>query len=77
MPKDFGKKEVVWTLTVKGQTERAYGTLKPDYLINDIVVMNNNGAGGPGGGAADTIRRRPRCGRTIGTAPTRPGRRGG
>lgn len=55
VPKDFGKQEVVWTVTSKGVTERAYGTLKPDYFINDIVVMNNNGAGGPGGGAPDTI----------------------
>lgn len=55
VPKDFGKQEVVWTLTSNGVTERAYGTLKPDYFMNDIVVMNNNGAGGPGGGAPDTI----------------------
>jgi hypothetical protein len=55
VPKDFGNKEVVWTLTSKGQTERAYGTLKADYFINDIVIMNNNGAGGPGGGAPETI----------------------
>jgi hypothetical protein len=55
VPKDFGKQEVVWTITSHGQTERAYGTLKPDYFINDIVVMNNNGAGGAGGGAPDTI----------------------
>jgi hypothetical protein len=55
VPQDFGKQEVVWTLTSHGQTERAYGTLKPDYFINDIVIMNNNGAGGAGGGAPDTI----------------------
>ena len=55
VPKDFGKQEVVWTLTSHGQTERAYATLKPDYFINDIVIMNNNGAGGAGGGAPETI----------------------
>ena len=31
VPADFGKKELVWTLTANGKTERAYGTLKPDY----------------------------------------------
>src|SRR5262245_16563747 len=34
VPKDFGTKEVVWTLTIRGKTERAYGTLKPDYFID-------------------------------------------
>lgn len=55
VPKDFGAKEVVWTLTIRGKTERAYGTLKPDYFIDDIVIQNNNGAGGAGGGHPDTI----------------------
>ena len=32
VPKDFGKKELVWTLTSHGKTERVYGTLAPDYL---------------------------------------------
>ena len=54
VPKDFGNKEVVWTLTTRGKTTRAYATLKPDYFIDDIVIMNNNGAGGPGGGSPDT-----------------------
>ena len=51
VPADFGDSEVVWTLTSAGKTERAYGTLKPDYFIDDDVIQNNNGAGGPGGGA--------------------------
>jgi hypothetical protein len=55
VPQDFGKKELVWTLTTHGKTTRAYATLKPDYFIDDIVIMNNNGAGGAGGGNPDTI----------------------
>jgi hypothetical protein len=50
VPADFGKKEIVWTLVSNGKTEKAYGTLLPDYFIDDIVIMNNNGAGGSGGG---------------------------
>jgi hypothetical protein len=46
VPRDFGNKEVVWTLTTGGKTERAYGTLKPDYILNDMVIMSNTGAGG-------------------------------
>lgn len=50
VPAEFGNKEVVWTLTSKGQTERAYGTLKQDYFIDKISIMNNWGAGGAAGG---------------------------
>lgn len=46
VPKDFGTKEIVWTLTSKGRTEKAYGTLRPDYVLDDTVIMSNIGAGG-------------------------------
>jgi hypothetical protein len=55
VPKDFGSKELVWTLTSNGKTERTYGTLKPDYFMDDIVIQNNTGAGGGGGGEATTL----------------------
>ena len=51
MPADFGDQELVWTLTSRGKTERAYATLLVDYFIDDTVIMNNKGAGGAGGGA--------------------------
>ena len=41
VPKDFGNKEIVWTLTTQGKTERAYATLKPDYKIDKRVYMTN------------------------------------
>src|SRR5262245_26351826 len=41
VPKDFGKKELVWTLTANGKTERAYATLRPEYLIDDEIMMLN------------------------------------
>jgi hypothetical protein len=41
VPKDFGTKEIVWTLTTQGKTERAYATLKPDYKIDKRVYMTN------------------------------------
>ncbi len=46
VPKDFGSKEIVWTLTSKGRTEKAYATLKNDYVLDDTVIMSNIGAGG-------------------------------
>lgn len=53
VPKDFGNREVVWTLTSNGKTEKAYGTLKPDYVVNEIVMAANFGAGGQTGTMPD------------------------
>jgi hypothetical protein len=39
VPKDFGNKELVWTITAHGKTERAYATLKPDYVIDLGIIM--------------------------------------
>src|SRR5438309_7277190 len=39
VPKDFGNKEVVWTVTTRGNTEKAYGTLKPEYILDNRVMM--------------------------------------
>jgi hypothetical protein len=44
VPKDFGKSEIVWTLTTNGKTYKAYGSLTPDYLLNDIAMMSDNGS---------------------------------
>jgi len=49
VPADFGDKEVVWTLTTNGVTERAYATLHPLYAVDDVVMMANFGAGGRSG----------------------------
>ncbi len=49
VPATFGAKEVVWTLTSNGETEKAYGTLKPAYAVDETVMMANFGAGGQAG----------------------------
>jgi hypothetical protein len=41
VPKDFGNKDLVWTLTVHGKTEKAYGTLKPDYKLEKQIIQTN------------------------------------
>jgi hypothetical protein len=46
VPADFGNQEVIWTLATLGRTEKAFGTLKPDYMIDDMILMSNIGAGG-------------------------------
>ena len=48
VPKDWGKKELVWTLTTRGKTERAYGTLREDSLVDNLVQASEQGAIGAG-----------------------------
>jgi hypothetical protein len=48
VPKDWGTKEMVWTLTTKGKTEKAFASLKPDYFVDDVVVASETGALGAG-----------------------------
>ena len=43
VPKDFGKKEVVWSITANGRTENGYGSLLPQQEITERVVMTNGG----------------------------------
>ena len=54
VPKDFGSKELVWTITANGQTEHAYATLKPDYQIDKQVISTE--VGGDNGSLSDTLR---------------------
>lgn len=39
VPKDFGKKEIVWTLTTRGKTERAFGSLVPQSVLTRRMVL--------------------------------------
>ena len=48
VPKDFGLKEMVWTLTTHGKTEKAYATLRTDYLLENVDLMSETGALGAG-----------------------------
>lgn len=48
VPADWGKKELIWTLTTKGKTERAYGTLREDSMVDNLVQASEQGAIGAG-----------------------------
>jgi hypothetical protein len=39
VPKDFGKKEVIWTITSRGKTEKAYGALVPQEVLSRHMVL--------------------------------------
>lgn len=44
VPKDWGKKDLVWTLKVNGQTEKAYATLLPFWELGLFVYQENRGS---------------------------------
>src|SRR3954466_2053930 len=46
VPKDWGKKDLVWTLNVRGKTEKAFATLVPFWELGSFVYQENRG--GPG-----------------------------
>src|SRR2546427_8862750 len=38
VPRDFGNKELVWTLTAHGRTDKAYATLRPEYILDNALI---------------------------------------
>jgi len=54
VPKDFGTKEIVWTLTANGITRKAFGSIKSDYLIDPQVMSTE--VGGDNGNLANDLR---------------------
>ena len=50
VPKDWpATKRLVWTLTVRGKTEKANAFLLPEWEMNSQVMALNGGGGGGGG----------------------------
>ena len=54
VPKDFGDRELVWTLTTHGRTQRAFASLKSDYRIDKQVMSME--VGGDFGSQNDALR---------------------
>ena len=49
VPTTFTEKdELVWTLTTKGKSEKAYATLRTDYKLDNVTKMSETGALGAG-----------------------------
>jgi len=44
VPKDWGKKDLVWTLRVNGKTEKAYASLLPFQELGLFVYQENRGS---------------------------------
>src|SRR5688500_9577373 len=54
VPADFGTKELIWTVTANGKTEKAYASLKNDYQIDPQVISTE--VGGDFGSLRDELR---------------------
>jgi len=48
VPADWGNKEMIWTLTTRGNAQKAYASLRTDLLIENIDLMSETGALGAG-----------------------------
>lgn len=60
VPASFSEKdEMVWTLTSHGKTEKAYATLRPDYILDDVVKASETGALGAGTSSPEVRANKP------------------
>src|SRR4029079_12519151 len=59
VPADFGDKELVWTLTTHGRTNKAYASLRTNYLIDDVVIASETGALGAGSSSPERRANKP------------------
>lgn len=48
VPADWGDRELVWSLNINGVESKAYGTLKPDYLVDNMIIASETGSLGIG-----------------------------
>ena len=55
VPKAFTETdEMIWTLTTKGKSEKAYATVRQDYRIDNVVIASETGALGAGTSSPET-----------------------
>ena len=60
VPNGFTEKdELVWTLTTHGKTEKAYASLRPDYIVDDVVKASETGALGAGTSSPEVRANKP------------------
>jgi hypothetical protein len=59
VPADWGNKELVWTLTANGVTKKAYASLKPDYVVDNMVIASENGSLGAGTSSPESRANKP------------------
>jgi hypothetical protein len=53
------KDELIWTLTTHAKTEKAYASLRPDYVVDDVVKASETGALGAGTSSPEVRSNKP------------------
>lgn len=48
VPADWGDRELIWSLNINGVESKAYGTLKSDYLVDNMIIASETGSLGIG-----------------------------
>jgi hypothetical protein len=60
VPDGFAEKdELVWSPTTHGKSEKAYASLRPDYIVDDVVKASETGALGAGTSSPEVRANRP------------------
>jgi hypothetical protein len=60
VPAGFTEKdELIWTLTTKGKTEKAYASIRTDYKVDDVVKASETGALGAGTSSPEVRANKP------------------
>jgi hypothetical protein len=60
VPNGFTEKdELIWTLNTHGKTEKAYASLRPDYIVDDVVKASETGALGAGTSSPEVRANKP------------------
>jgi len=60
VPNGFSDKdELIWTLTTHGRTEKAYASLRYDYVVDDVVKASETGALGAGTSSPEVRSNKP------------------
>ncbi len=71
VPKDWGQKELVWTLRVNGHAEKAYGELLPVQEINEQIMMSGgNSMNADDGNQPPSLRVAPTTAASVASALT-------
>ncbi|MEX2130573.1 MAG: hypothetical protein WD772_03735 [Pseudohongiellaceae bacterium] len=60
VPADWGDRELVWTLiSANGIERKAYATLAPDYVIDNVVIASETGSLGAGSSSPESRANKP------------------
>lgn len=60
VPSDWGDRELVWNLTSpNGESRKAYASLQPDYVIDNVVIASETGSLGAGTSSPESRSNQP------------------